>query len=364
MLLILYILLIAINALIALRCKSSKVVVIATMVFVVVVFVGSRDVADLDNYIDYFKHGFESFGKGGQYLFHIVTIYSHQLGMTFDMYRLTLSVCGLLFYYIFIIKYSPLPNFVMVSYLAYLIFMDDVQIRNFIGCALFLMALSVLIQHKKHWRIKYLFTLLFACMIHTSFWVYLLFVFLPSDDLFNDKKYKIVGLIALSVSIMFLFIRDNLNDLIMLFSFLDEDKTERYSDIGTHFGGVVFIIIQLISILGVLYIRNKIENTNYHLCNKNISKDIQFLHITYLINILALLFIPSVIFSMTFYRLIRNLFFINVVSFSIGYKYMKRKFVPLVLAIVFTAIYMLYDFNEINIRDVLQPIFNKNIYMS
>lgn len=347
---------IASNLLVAFLKKKSNILIWCSIIFIVFVFVGSRGVADLHNYTYDYIHGYEFFWKGGQFLFHFITETCHKLGLSFDAYRLFLSVLGLFFYYYFIKKFSPVPNLVMAAYMSYLMIMDDVQIRNFLGCAVFCLGLVCMFEQNRNWKKQYVFWIVVASTIHSSFWVYLIFLLIP-NDLNKDKKIIIFGFWSILFSVLFLFVREYLNNLVMIFAFIDETKTEHYLLETTHFGGALFGIIQIFAIICIFYIKNKLWRKDGK------QEAYRIIQIGFLIDILSLALVPAAIFSITFYRLLRNLFFVNAIVFSIGFYRLKNRILAFLMLIVYTGLFYYFDLTpDIYVEEILVPFLNKNIY--
>lgn len=355
---------ILLNTFVALNKKRSKPLIVVTALFIVLLFVGSRDVLDLPMYHEFYNHGFDKFGSGGQYLFQGFTIWCHNIGLSFDIYRLIISVVGVSLYVIFINRHSPLPNMAIAAYMCYLMFMDDVQIRNFIACAVFCMALSSLLLHQKNWRLTFFIWILVAATIHTAFWVYLIFLFIPNNTN-KDKIITIIGIAALAFSIFVLFFRDYLYNVAMFFAFLDEEKTDRYAVESNNFGSALFIIIQFFAITSVFFLKKYFVKGEMFVFNKQ--RVDQTLQIIYLVNVLSMVLVPAAIFSITFYRLVRNIFLLNAVAYSVGFYYSKKPYriLSLLMLVFYTGMYCYYDLDmDVNIEGVLEPFFNKNIFFS
>lgn len=349
------------NILISLFKRKSIILLYASIIFIVIVFVGSRGVADLHNYTYDFAHGYERFWKGGQFLFHFITESCHKIGMSFDLYRCLLSILGLSLYLYLIKSYSPLPNMVIAAYMSYLMIMDDVQIRNFLGCAVFGLAIYSLFEQKNNWRNKYVFWIVIASTIHSSFWVYLIFLLIPKN-INDDGLIKKIGIGALIFSVVVLFTREYLNNIVMFFSFIDEEKTEHYLLETTRFGGALFAIIQVFVIMCILYLKRNIFSKCSTAALVN-DKTYVILQISLLINILSLVLVPAAIFSITFYRLLRNLFFVNAIVFTIGYYRMKFRLLAFLMLFIYTGLFYYYDLTgETYILEILVPFFNNNIY--
>lgn len=364
MLLFLLLFFIFANLTVACFGRKSKALIWVTSLFIILVFVGSRDMADLQNYVYYLEYNSDVPREAGQFLFADFTDLCRYLGFTFDAYRFLLSFIGMTFYYLLIVKFCPLPNLVYAAYLSYLMIMDDVQIRNFLGCAVFCYSLTFILAHNKHWRCRYLVALTIASLIHASFWVYLIFLFVPNNLSKKSRGIELFGLMIVAFSVLVLFMRSYLDSFVTLLAIVDKDKAEGYYEIPTQFGGAIYGVIQITSLLGILYIKRVISSSKF-VCKHNYQKlmfDIQIMHVIYLLDILALICVPTVILSITFNRLIRNLFILNMMGFSIGLYYLKNKLIPLVLVVVITYIYFRFDLTQDwRIKEIMDPFFNSNV---
>ena len=352
------------NLLVGLFHRKSNLLILATSIFIIMVFVGSRNVVDLDGYMDDYNIGANNYFSGGQVIFYHFMLVCKFFGMDFDTYRLVLSVVGLSCYYYFVNKFSPLPNLVYAAYMGYLLIMDDVQIRNFVGCAVFSVGLVILLSYQKGWRWKYLIAIVLAALNHSSFWVYLVFLLLPKSNLKESRFIKVFSMSFLAFSIFILFIRGYLNSFIMMFSFIDEEKALGYSENATRFGGAVYMALHLFATTCVWWMFEKTKSHNSRCVRMYGNGQIQkVLQITLLLDLLAISLFPAVVFSITFYRLIRNLYLLNAVAFSVGFVKTRSKLFPLVALIIYTAVFFYFDltsFERVNV--ILRPLFMDNIY--
>lgn len=149
----------------------------------------------------------------------------------------------------------------------------------------------------------------------------------------------------------------------MFFSFIDEEKTEHYLLETTRFGGALFAIIQVFVIMCILYLKRNIFSKCSIAALVN-DKTYLILQISLLINILSLVLVPAAIFSITFYRLLRNLFFVNAIVFTIGYYRMKFRLLAFLMLFIYTSLFYYFDLTgEIYILEILVPFFNNNIYL-
>lgn len=356
-----YFVLIAVNFVVGIQGKKSHFLLVLTSLFITLVFVGSRDVADLENYTLNFHYGVDDVMKGGQILFYTFNNFCRSIGISFDLYRLFLTIIGLSCYYYFVAKFSSTPNLVYSAYLSYLMIMDDVQIRNFVGCAFFTIALSFAIDQSRKWKIKYAFFVIVASLIHSSFWIYLIVLLIPSN--LNKVNFvKNIGRIFLLFAIIAFFSRVFLSEAVLYLSFVDEEKVLGYSEHATRYGGLVYAFLHLSAILFIVYIRDGglfKKRQNYSI----MSRAEKTMHAIVLIDILCIVCIPMVIFSITFYRLIRNLYLINIVGFSVGYIATGKKWQSLAMILFYTGLFYYFDLtSQERYELILFPLFNNNIF--
>lgn len=350
------------NLVVSLKGGKSELLILLTSIFIVFVFVGSRDMTDWMNYVEDYKRNDQGYASNGQILFYYINEFGRKLGLSFDTWRFLISVIGLFLYYKFITKFSPLPNVVYAGYLSYLMILDDVQIRNFLGCAVFCVALTILIKHQKRWRFNYFLVLACASMIHNSFWIYLLFLFVP-DKLDNTRMVKYIGIGGSILTIAVVFVRSYISNIVMLFSVVAGDKAMGYADMEIGFGGVIYVVAHTISFIGVYYVIKQMEKSKHNLSKTEYEKNIKVLKTILLVDGLSFAILPTVILAMTFYRLIRNLFFINAIAFTIGMKYNKNFFITFVIYVAYIAIFAYFDLNtQMGMEIVVNPFFNNNIY--
>ena len=74
---------------------------------------------------------------------------------------------------------------------------------------------------------------------------------------------------------------------------------------------------------------------------------------------------PAVVFSITFYRLIRNVYLLNAVALSVGYIKTRNKALPVMALFLYTAVFFYFDLTSLDrINVILVPMFLDNIYIS
>lgn len=318
--------------------------------------------ADWPNYYADYMYKNDNYKNNGQFIYYYIVQIFRFFNFSFDGYRFCISLLCLTFYYNFILKFSPIPNLVYASYLSYLIFLDDVQIRNFIACSVFLLAITVIIQHKKNWRIKYFIICSIAACIHNSFWIYLIYLFIPSN-LDNTTFVKKIGYIGLGITAIAVFIRPFISNVVLALAIIIGDKASSYSESEIGLGGLIYVAIQLVAIIGTYLIYSNIrKHSNLNNFNNNI-RTINKLKIVLMINILSTVCLPPIILAITFNRLIRNIFIVNSVAFTYGIKNKNTRYLSSFIFVLYIFMFIYFELNSPMIQEiVIEPFFNNNIY--
>lgn len=350
------------NLIVSLTKKNSKSLVIISSIFVALVFAGSREMSDWQSYYNDYIYGDEHYEKNGQVGYYIIVQISKFVGLSFDGYRLWISIIFLFFYNRFIFRFSPKPNFVWATYLSYLMFLDDVQIRNFLASAILICGISIIIEHHGRWKLKYFLIIVIASLIHNSFWIYLLYLFIPKD-LNDDSLVMKIGFIGLIMTVISVIIRPFISNIVLLFSIVVGDKAVGYAETEIGLGGLIYVCLQLLAVSCIYYIIRVNQRNQKLFKKKSTIKSEKILKTILLIDILSFILLPTVILALTFNRLIRNLFIMNIVAFTIGISEKKTRILSTMVSIAYTTVFIYFDLmTSMGQRIIIEPFFNNNIY--
>lgn len=302
---IIYIFVLGVNILFAVAKKDSSFVQILTLCFVCALFVGSRDTFDLDNYIQMYERDLIQL-RGLQLLYWELMDLCQQIGLNFYQFRLVISAISLSLFYFFIRKTSQNPHIVLLVYLLYPVFMDDIQIRNFVSTSLLCVGIYYLLEEKKNWKVVYSIFVLLAMLNHVLFLIYLIF-------LIQLKKKEFASLYVVFFCILTIFLvfnKDKLGFIYSIMAFIDADKSEIYAQSTTRFGALMFVAYQLITLF--IY-KRLIRRVSHHVYPEKIYK---YTHIMYRLNVLISICLPLIVIDFNFYRLMRSIFMINIICFT------------------------------------------------
>lgn len=213
---------------------------------------------------------------------------------------------------------------------------------------------------------KFIALVLISSTIHTSFLLYISFVFLN----INDKK-TLVKCIVIGITFMvcITILNNNYNPFInMVLNFIRDEKIYVYLSSHTNIGYFIPIFLHGTSI-ALIFWSKKINAKK--LINRNIYEFFRsnFIDLIYWINIMAIIFFPLFIMNLQFYRLVRNILILNFLVYSLSlhklsnkkaYKYLFNFFVIISL-ILWGGLDLIV---KTDINRVLIPFFTKNYFLN
>lgn len=367
MLIVFFLLIVGVNAFLAARGKTFPFVIFLTNVFIWFLITCSRDEIDLPSYLIGYDKSFLLNNVGLQYGFYGLMDAFRGLGFSFFEFREILVGIGLLFIFLLTRKLAANPHLVYTSYSLYLIFLDYIQLRNFIACSVFYLALVVLLLQRQHWRILFVIFILVASSFHSSFIVYLMFLVIPSNEWNKSKIVKSIAIFAVIFSVFAVFSRNSISFVSDVISFVDVERSARYADKATNFGGLYFIVLQVAtSVLMFIFVKGYEYDANgrFIMNEKGELIDVQkTLRLIFYIDLLAIALCPMVVFSITFYRLLRNLYLINVIGFSLYSKKNKPVWM-FVFLLLYIAMWSGIEFCGGNFQRLVLPLFSTNVYFN
>jgi hypothetical protein len=365
MLIVLFTIILGINLFLSIREKTFNLVILLTNFLLFLLISGSRDDLDLKSYLIIFDMS-DNVDGGYQFLFYSLTKLFHYLNFSFYEFRGIIVAICLFCMYTFFKKISLNIHLMYSFYMLYLLFLDYIQFRNFFGAGLFYIALVILVLQKKHWRLWFSICVICSALIHSSFWAYLIFLLIPSKKWENAKMIKTVALTAFIFSIVSVFFRNSLFFASDIISIIDAEKSIRYAELSTNFGGLYFIFLHLFSTctIGLFawqYDKNAETKYVFSVGGEliNIKKNIR---IIFYVDLLSFALCPLVVFSITFYRLLRNLYLLNIVGFSI-YGLKNKPIWGFFLLICYLFLWAYVELSGVNFNRLVMPLFETNIYL-
>ena len=201
-----------------------------------------------------------------------------------------------------------------------------------------------------------------AGLIHNIFFIYIpIFIF--------KKKHKYLihfGIVIFIINILLMMFlgRSYLVDVLNQISFIN---LKSYFWIEMRWGFTLYWFIGFLSVFmtrrNYLTYRDKFNQSynNYNPKHEN------FLKIVYILNVYMILFFPLLTIDSTFYRIIRNLYLINIVSSAIilfikDKSFKKYKLDTKILTVVYIFTWFILEI-IMNFEYIVKPIFENNLFI-
>ena len=353
------------NFLVSLRKKPNLVVLLFTLGIILLLWVGITEGPDIANYHMHFvasearvlRYAFY------QFLYNYPIYFFRELGFSFYQYRFFVTIFAwlLILYSLKLLRTNI--HLVLFAYFIVEFFMEAILIRNFLALHFLLLCVVFLVKQCFLWRVWFLLAVGLAASIHSSYWVYIVLVFVPSLVDAKDRTICLVGLGALFFISFFFLFRNQLSWFSNFLISFDETRGLHYTQKTTHLGVLIPMFLQMFAILIVNFVR--LELIKYRNSgNKDLSLPIRTVSIILWIDILSSYFISLCILELTFYRLIRNLLLVNWIAIGIGSNYFKKNVIFNILIMGYLCAWFIAEFIIWNDWHYIIPhFFNGNLYL-
>lgn len=289
-----------INMILVFIRKKSNFIATIHCLFIWILAVFSYDVVDYENYANSFKlfktsdfGTLNSFEPGYYALCKVIS----NCGFDFIVARGIIITTALILLIIVARKIGSSPNFAVVLFTIYPLFIELIQIRTLLAMSFLSIGIVYGLAQKK--KKVFFFWMLVASSIHISFLIYLIFLFY---DITLSKKGRKILYFCFVLAICGGFYVGGRNfpflkNILMLFG-----DSERFNFWLTSSGNLGFIFYCLLIMLAIY---------NSKLVYKNMDENTFYPEVIYKINVMSLCFVPLFMMASTFGRLISNISFVN-----------------------------------------------------
>ncbi|MDF2927790.1 MAG: hypothetical protein K0Q75_28 [Anaerospora sp.] len=372
MLYIVYGIVLLANSLFSFGKMHSKIIAYFTLLFIWILFWGNTSNADMDSYIrdyTYLQNGSSIDLYGTEPGFLLLMKLSIYLGFNYTTFLAILSAICYFLIHRTVKQYTKNFNYVYLLYLFHPVFLDIVQLRNFITVSILVFAIPLLVEGTTKSKLKYLLLIAVASTVQNIAVLYAPFMLIGKSE--KNKIVKYVAYFALCSSILIFIDGQEITFISEFVSiFTDNLRINRYLSGSGQLGfliawGIHIIYFTLIYWSRKIINKNTVEQKNINQSKNN--KIIAFIDIIFWINVFAFAFFPLYMMNMAFYRIIRNLILLNAIVFSIasdsfpsGGKIQKLGFNFAVL--LGSLIWFFYDILGDHFTTVFQPILENNIF--
>lgn len=272
-------------------------------------------------------------------IYTFLRIISRTSGLSFFEFRAILTFGMALFPIWIIHKFNIKPTFVLAFYLPSLMFLDSMQFRNSLALFILTWALYFLIKDNTcTWKNRLIFAaiVIIAAQFHSAFIVYLIILI---ATLKNNKLYTQICFIGSIVLLIITFLNGREVPLIStIYSLLlNEGDGRRYVYGSGHLIFLYPMIVHIITTGALIYF-----SKNTGIVKKSDGCKLKYIALIKNINIIFFVFVPFIIMNTTYYRLIRNAFFLNIIAEAIIYSLEAKKSKKILIVLVMLTISIMW----------------------
>lgn len=343
--------------------KNSKIIICLSIIAMWVLFGWNNNNPDYVNYfrsynVIYFSDGLTLTGRdiGFKLLMNISSL----IGLDYKGFLIITSIVGILLIHSTVKKYSTNSSFVYLLYFIYPFFLDVVQVRNFLMMAIIIYSIRFLLQDSKYSNLKYFLFNIVAVLMHSAAILYLPLLFIKK----NNKNNLLKGVVLFSFLFsIIIFLNGNeipfIKDIMRLF--IDNQYIISWFDKKTEYGFLLFWGMHFLSFFMIRASRNLV------LTNSDILDPIhiKFVNITYWVFVIGFIWFPFYMVSIEFTRLMRNLFLLNYISFTITNKALSQsriesKVIYNTFVFAYTLCFFIIQIYSPHFEDVFVKILENN----
>lgn len=342
------------------RIKASRSKILTTISFIgiFILIAGYRNYSGLssdlinneyeyiniaNNYTSVYEPGYVLLMKAG-------SLFS----LDFYSWRSSMTLIALLLVFISVYRWSSNPHFVISFFSGYLVIVSAEQFRHFLGFAIFTYGLVYyLYSGRKYKKIRFSLITIFAGMIHSLFYIYLLLILI--DKSFSIKTIRrIVSLVLVFCVIVFLN-GNNIPGLNFLLNMMGDSRVAIYLRQSTRFGFAYPMLLHSINAFLAYYAYNQSRNRNIHSG-------------AYKANLLMMIFFPLYMIQTTFSRIARNLLVVTYITqgdFILEGKPSANRLGYVFLCLLGLGVWFYVSlFITTNPEAVFKPFFEDNFYLN
>lgn len=352
--------------------KSRNTIIQIAIIFIISYLAGrgANTLDTINYYISYQQAPFLSFMdtyEPGYLLLEKIGLF---LNFDYIQFRIVL------FFILLVILNKALKNitskrvfFFYLFYSMYFIFIDTVQVRNFIAFSLVLYGLSFLIKKVDNKSIfKYVLYVMIASTIHISSLLYLVFLVLV---LKNRKKIAAIIVSLSLIGCLFVFFEFiNINIVKNIISYISggADRSSNYGESSVKLGFLIAFGLHIFSIFFMYLTVNNISkerkahaingsNDSFIIAKEHVAKTVSF------INIIGIVYFPLYMFNLEFIRIARNIFMLNLIVYSLmffKYRYINyQRSIIFSFTVILTILWFYYNFIYTELAsEIITPFFD------
>lgn len=335
--------------------KDFKALKILSFFICWYILIGDPSIADYSNYRQNYYNPVDVHFYISDPLYKLLVYVSNQIGLTYEMFRILLCMGGLLLVVYSLYDMRCNFHYFYACYLSMSVFMDMIQIRNFISFSIMIFSMRYLLCKDKKSNCKWVIGMTVAYLMHSMSILYIAIGIMLKFFGKYEKYIKYIMLILLGITLV-LANGTSFNYIITHIPFISATTIRRYLSTRTRFGFLIPMIFQSINYwyMSVCYQMKRKNNLNDEK-NELIKK-------LYIISILGFIYVPLYVININFYRYIRGMILLGILATSKvqdDYQVKSKKRIEIAGIMFFNiCVWLLYEIIFNNLLDVgIIPIF-------
>lgn len=343
--------------------KTRLILKILLMAFIVFVVSANRNGSDIINY--YVSYNSNS-SLSREFIYNLLERAGKLLGLNFYQFRALASIAGYVLAEKTFSLYCKQSGFIWLFYCFHLIFMDSMQLKNFLAASIFIYSTRYLFDLKKKANVfKFAACVVLEVGIHTAFAITTVLLLL----LIHGRKQFVGWLLFVGGFFSIItFLNGNripfAHDLFQLV--LGEDtRVDSYFQTTTSLGFLPPTILYVLGLAMLLVLDSRFMRQTSVQTNKITSKEngLQkvFLKVIIMVNVCFIVVLPLVMLNLTFYRFLRNLLYLNFAAAGNAYytqKLIQKRAVIVLMTSILCLSWFLFDFQIYSTTEyIITPVF-------
>ena len=291
MIIVIYFTLIILNSFLAMLRKNSKSALLLTICGQSLLMCGNNMNADYLGYLYFYTN--QNYAGSMEIGYKWLSKLAYGLGLDYQTFNMIILLVGIIFLYVLAYSLSENVHLVSVLYLSTMVFLDVVQVRQFI--VYIIMAYALVVYSRKK-RILYCLLIILGSLFQVTILVYLPLLFLNIDRVWSKKFIKIFLVIISLVCVVVFISSSQLNFIGDIMSrFVGSDKMI-YFQTRTRYGFLKYFAFQFLCIYIAWIIQKYYSNKEVESNKKNL---VNTMYICILYSSIAM---PLIMLNNNFYR--------------------------------------------------------------
>ena len=352
---------IVLNILCIMLRKKSKFITAISFAWMFIIFYGNTSNPDYSGYL--WRYNAQTYYNSMEIGYTFLSRILYNNGLPYQYLVLGQILISLPFIVLIGRKINGNVHIFIVLYTLVFFTLDIIQTRNYVGAVIFTYAVVLLTENKK---IPYVFTVILASLLHSSFLIYLPFVFLSIKTEFSKKAVRLISAFIVIVCVIAFANRSIILKPASQIAAVIMGESEKNVYLGTYInnGFVLYFAAIFINILTTsaiskrltyIYNRRRVEDNKF--------SSVGFARMLYLICSLSCVFMPLLMLNTNFLRFIRNesICIILLISQYFTETHRKRKdYIPHLLVSLFAVLW----FVSIGTGRYYQEILDNNFILN